>query len=120
VPTRITLLGRKATSTNPVANVAAIAPRVPMPDRRPTTEPVSVRLASCSLTTIGGTAESSAAGTTTAIAASSSTPPASAPASTAPVNRTSGSTATIRAPPPTMSGAISRRGSVRSAVVPPA
>jgi hypothetical protein len=106
-------------SRNPVTNVAAIPPSVPMPESRPTTEPVSARLASWSLTTIGGTADSSAAGTTTATAASSRTPPASAPESSEPVNRTSGRTATTSAPPPTISGAISRRGSVRSAAAPP-
>jgi hypothetical protein len=39
--------------------------------------------------------------------------------STDPANRTSGSTATTSAPPATSSGAISRRGSVRSASAPP-
>jgi hypothetical protein len=90
-----------------------------MPDSRPTTEPVSSRLASCSFTTMGGTAERSAAGTTTATAASSRTAPASGPLRSEPVNRTSGRTATTSAPPATMRGAMSRRGSVRSATAPP-
>jgi hypothetical protein len=72
------------------------------------------------LTTIGGTADNSAAGTPTATKASSSTFPAWAPVSSAPANRTTGTTATTSAPPPMSSGAISRRGSLRSAVVPPA
>jgi hypothetical protein len=113
------LVGKTATSRKPVRKVAAMPPRVPMPDSRPTTEPVSARLASCSLTTMGGTADSSAAGITTATAASSSTLPASAPVSTDPAKRTSGRTATTRAPPATSNGAISRRGSVRSASAPP-
>jgi hypothetical protein len=115
----MTLLGRTAMSRKPVTKVAAMPPRVPMPDSRPTTEPVSARLASCSLTTMGGTADSSAAGRTTATAASSRTAPASGPVSSEPVNRTSGSTAITSAPPATISGAMSRRGSVRSAAMPP-
>jgi hypothetical protein len=115
----MTLLGRIAISRKPVTNVAAMPPSVPMPESRPTTAPVWSRLASCSFTTMGGTAESSAAGTTTATAASRSTAPASGPVSSEPVNRTSGSTATTSAPPATISGAMSRRGSVRSAAIPP-
>ena len=58
----IVLTGTRQISTNPVTTVPAIAPTVPMPDSRPTTDPVSSRLVSRSLVTIGVTAASSAAG----------------------------------------------------------
>ena len=65
-----TLVGTTATSTKPVRNVARIAPSVPMPESRPTTAPVWSRLESWSLTTIGLTADSTAAGAKTVTAAS--------------------------------------------------
>ncbi len=62
-PTRMPLTGTREISTNPVTTVPTIAPTVPMPDSRPTTVPVSSRLVSSSLVTIGVTADSSAPGT---------------------------------------------------------
>ena len=57
------LTGTRETSTKPVRIVPTIAPTVPMPDRRPTTVPVSSRLVRSSFVTIGVTAESIAPGT---------------------------------------------------------
>ena len=62
-PTRMPLTGTRETSTKPVRTVPTIAPTVPMPDRRPTTVPVSSRFVSSSFVTIGVTAESIAPGT---------------------------------------------------------
>ena len=70
-------VGSAATSTNPVTNVPRIAPAVPSAESRPTTEPVSPRLRSWSLTTIGLAAESTAAGAKNTIAVIVTTPNAS-------------------------------------------
>lgn len=57
------LTGSRETRTNPVRTVPTMAPKVPTPDSRPTTVPVSARLVSRSFVTNGVTAESSAPGT---------------------------------------------------------
>jgi hypothetical protein len=72
------LVRNAATRMKPVANVATMPPRVPSPDSRPTTEPVSARLRSWSLATIGAMADSSPAGKMTAAIARASVAPASA------------------------------------------
>ena len=90
-PTRMPLTGTRETSTKPVRTVPTIAPTVPMPDRRPTTVPVSSRFVSSSLVTIGVTAESSAPGTRIVSAATNDS---SSGAVSATVRTTAGVTAT--------------------------
>ena len=116
VPSRIAPVGNAATSTKPVAKVATIAPAVPIPDSRPTTVPVCRRSCSCSLATIGVTADSSAAGATTATIASSRVAEASPlPRVASPVKRTTGRVSSVSAAATSSSGPSSRPGSVRSA-----
>ena len=58
-PTMIQVTGTREMRTKPVRTVPRMAPVVPMPESRPTTDPVSARLASRSFVTIGVTADSS-------------------------------------------------------------
>ena len=109
------LTGTRETSTKPVTTVPTMAPTVPMPDSRPTTVPVSSRLVSSSLVTIGVTAESSAAGTRIV---SDATNDSSSGAHSATVRTTAGVTATPTPAKPS-NGARARRGSIRSAARPP-
>src|SRR5689334_5959067 len=120
VPRRMTLVGTRATSTNPVRNVARIAPSVLTPLNRPTTDPVSVRVDSTSLTTIGGTADSRAAGTNTVTVATSRATGAASPGPAVAVDsRMAGVTTRTNAPPSTRSGPIIDLGESRSAAAPP-
>jgi hypothetical protein len=98
-----------------VTTVPTIAPTVPMPDRRPTTVPVSSRLVRRSLMTIGVTADSSAAGTRMV---SDATRDSSSGAVSATVRTTAGVTATATPDTPS-NGASARLGSIRSAARPP-
>ena len=101
-------------------NVARIAPSVLTPESRPTTDPVSVRLDRASLTTIGGTAESTAAATNTVTVATSRAIGAASPGPTARVaSRMAGVTSRTNAPPTSSSGPIIERGGMRSAAAPP-
>ena len=59
----IPLIGTREISTKPVTTVPTMAPAVPIPDSLPTTVPVSVRLVSRILVTIGVTAASRVPGT---------------------------------------------------------
>jgi len=100
-----------------VTTVPAIDPAVAMPESRPTTVPVSSRLVSCSLVTIGVIAESSAPGTTmVTIAAGTTRVPA--PVSAPP--RTSSGVSATTTPEMPSSGPRVRRGGTRSAARPPA
>ena len=112
----IPVTGTRETSTNPVTTVPKIAPAVPRPESRPTTVPVSVRLVSISLTTIGVTAESSAPGTMIVSPATrNSRPPSWAPA----VLRTRAGVTATATPETDSSGASTARGETRSAARPP-
>jgi hypothetical protein len=71
------LVASVAIRTNPARKVPTMAPTVPSADTRPTTVPVSSSDRSRSFTTIGGTADRSAAGVNTAMAATNNTMPAS-------------------------------------------
>ena len=85
-PTMIPLIGTREISTKPVTTVPTIAPAVPIPDSLPTTVPVSVRLVSRILVTIGVMAASSVPGTmidNAATMVSSRLPPSAAAPRTA-------------------------------------
>ena len=120
VPKRITLVGTYATRTNPVRKVARIAPSVLTPDSRPTTDPVSVSVDRTSLTTIGGTADRTAAGTNTVTVTTSRAIGAASPGPAAAVaSRIAGVTRSTNAPPISSNGPIIDRGGSRSAAAPP-
>ena len=112
----IPLIGTREISTKPVTTVPTIAPAVPIPDSLPTTVPVSVRLVSRILVTIGVMAASSVPGTmidSTATMVSSRLPPSAAAPRTA-----TGVTATAT-PDTASSGPTARRGDTTSAARPP-
>ncbi len=120
MPNRMTLVGTRATRTNPVRNVARIAPSVLTPESRPTTDPVSVSVDRTSLTTIGGTADSTAAATkTVTVATSNATGAASPGPAAAAASRMAGVTSRTNAPPTSSSGPIIDCGGRRSAAAPP-
>ncbi len=97
-----------------------MAPSVPMPESRPTTAPVWSRLESWSLTTIGLTADSTAAGAKTVTAASiRATAGASEGPTSEVASRIVGVTSSTSAPPTTSSGPIIESGGRRSAAAPP-
>ena len=116
-PTRTALTGSAATNTNPVRTVPAIAPTVPVPDRRPTTVPVSARSVSRTLVTIGGTADRRAPGTRIASIAVSMA--ALAPAAS-PAPRTTKGVAATTTPETASRGPRDRSGGDASAALPPA
>ena len=103
-------------STKPVNTVPKIAPVVPMPERRPTTVPVSSRSVSTSLVTMGVTADSSAPGTTMVTSATSGR---AAAALASPAPRTANGVTATAAPDAESSGASARRGDIVSAALPP-
>ena len=119
-PTVITIgrVGNAAIKTKPVTNVPRMAPAVPMAENEPTTSPVRVREASLIFTTIGGTAERSAAGRKNPRAEASTI-------DNGPVDSAGPTPSTIKGdaidvrPPPTNSGPKSDLGSMRSAYRPP-
>ncbi len=78
----IQVTGTREIRMNPVTTVPRMAPAVPTPERRPTTVPVSARLLSRSVVTMGVIAESSSPGTMMVAAAVTSRrlPPATEPA----------------------------------------
>ena len=104
-------------STKPVSTVPTMAPAVPTPDSRPTTAPVSPRLVSWSLVTIGVTADSAAPATKITSAATSSTGPVVA---ASPAARTTNGVSATTAPETASRGARVRRGATVSAARPPA
>jgi hypothetical protein len=114
-PIRMVLTGRRETRTNPVRTVPTMAPKVPTPDSRPTTVPVSARLVSRSFVTNGVTAESSAPGTRSVADATSRS---SAGDRSAVVRSSSGVSATTTPDTPS-AGPMSRCGSTWSAMCPP-
>ncbi len=102
----------------PVRTVPAMAPAVPIPDRRPTTVPVCSRLVSRSLVTIGVTAASSEPGTMmlsedTRIRISAQA------AGSSPAARTAKGVSATATPDTASSGPIARSGEIRSATLPP-
>ena len=109
--------GTREMSTKPVSTVPTMAPAVPTPDSRPTTAPVSPRLVSWSLVTIGVTADSAAPATKMTSAATSSTGPVVA---ASPAARTTNGVSATTAPETASSGARVRRGATVSAARPPA
>ena len=113
-------VGTAATSTKPVRNVPAMAPTVPIADSRPTTDPVRARSRSWILTTVGLTADSTAAGTRQHRVVKATMPTGSDRSRMPPAMPTMGTTAKVNAPPRMSNGPTSRRGSTRSARRPPA
>ena len=111
----IPLTETREMSTNPVTTVPTIAPAVPSAESCPTTEPVSRRLLSRSLMTIGVIADSRAPGTIRAnVTAIMTTPSASPPAA-----RTAIGVSATATPDVTSNGPSTRRGGIRSASRPP-
>ena len=108
-----------ATSTNPVRNVATIAPAVPYAESRPTVVPVDARSRSWSLTTAGGTALSTVAAGRNPIDVSTMIVPMLDDVPALPTARIVGTVAIASAPPAISSSGIRRRGSNRSAATPP-
>ena len=84
---------------------------MPSADSRPTTVPVSPRLRSCSFTTIGLAAASTAAGVKNASAVTATTPAASGRSRIEAARSTRGTTAIARIPPTMSTGPRRRRGS---------
>ena len=107
----MTPLGSVATSTNPVAKVARIAPSVPMPESRPTMVPVRPTSRSWSFTTIGVTPASSAEGKKSAITARMTTSPGALPCRRGPKARTRGTVTAVTRPATTRTRPRVRRGS---------
>ncbi len=97
-----------------------MAPAVPSADSRPTVAPVSPRSVSCSLTTVGVTADRTAAGAKKPTKDSDTIATGPAPRSVAPTMRTSGMVHRASAPPSSRIGPSVARGSTRSARRPPA
>ena len=118
-PNTIGDVGNVATSTNPVAKVPKMAPAVPSADSRPTVRPVSARSASCSLITVGGTADNTAAGAKKPSSASNNTAAGPPPSGSAPTSRTIGTMPSDSAPPRIRIGPSITLGSIRSASRPP-
>ena len=116
-PTRIPLTGTREISTKPVTTVPKIAPTVPIPESRPTTRPVWVRLVSRSLVTIGVTAASIVPGIM--IPSPATTTSSSEPPSIEPAARTANGVAATATPETASSGPRSRRGGTASASRPP-
>ena len=109
--------GTREMSTKPVTTVPTIAPTVAIPESRPTTVPVSSRVVSISLVTMGVTAASSAPGTTidTAATITRRLPDSS----TSPAARTTNGVAATATPDIESRGAMVRRGGTTSAARPP-
>ena len=100
--------GTREMSTKPVTTVPTIAPTVAIPESRPTTVPVSSRVVSISLVTMGVTAASRAPGTTIVTAATITSKPPDSSAS--PAARTTNGVAATATPDIDSSGAMVRRG----------
>ena len=96
-----------------------MAPTVPIADSRPTTDPVRARSRSWILTTVGLTADSTAAGSRQHRVAKVTMPTGSDRSRMPPAMLTMGTTASVSAPPRMSSGPRSRLGSTRSAMRPP-
>src|SRR5215212_2445864 len=115
-PTMMPLTGTREISTKPVTTVPTIAPAVSIPATCPTTVPVSLRLLSRSLVTIGVTAASSAPGTMMASPAVVT----SKESLITPAPRTANGVAATATPETASSGPSANRGEIRSARRPPA
>ena len=102
----------------PVITVPAIAPMVPIPDSRPTTVPVSARLVSRSLVTIGVTAASRDPGTMM-LSDDTRISTRAQDAGNAPAARTANGVRATATPDTASSGPIARSGEMRSASRPP-
>ena len=113
----MTLTGSREMRTKPVTTVPTMAPAVPIAESFPTTVPVSLRLVSRSLVTIGVTAARNVPGT---MIANVETNISSAPRSNAPAARTANGVAATATPDTASSGPSARRGGITSATRPPA
>ena len=111
------LTGRREMRMKPVTTVPTMAPVVPIAESLPTIVPVSFRLVSRSLVTIGVTAARVVPGT---MMANVDTSISNTPSSIAPAARTANGVAATATPDTASSGPSRRRGGIRSAPRPPA
>src|SRR5215208_763971 len=116
-PTMMPLTGSLEINTKPVTTVPTMAPAVPIAESLPTIVPVSLRLVSRSLVTIGVTAARNVPGT---MIANIETIISTAPRSNAPAARTANGVAATATPDTASNGPNARRGGITSANRPPA
>ena len=113
------VVANSATRTNPVANTPTSDPAVARAESRPTTRPVWSRASSCTLTTSGVAALSSADGAKNPSAARKTMADGVGGLTCGPSARMIGTAAIDAAPPRTSAPGSRRRGSARSASHPP-